>query len=261
MRGKMLVLSSLLVVASGQSWGCKVSVGEGDLDNRSDEEGRDAGAGNDGGTAGKTSKPPKGGAGGSTAGRSGADGGVAGSSGSQAGRSGSGAGTSGGAGTGSGEQVPGNTMLSDLDEADATALCEQFAEEIAEIIADDDVARVNCTLDALFIVLAESPDGEVDVEACEAEADSCIEQGLGEGTTECEVDELVTMTASCEATVTEYLGCNRGLAQQYADALDQFTCEAFADPMAVDDAILALDANKVPACVTLLGKCPELGGN
>lgn len=250
MRGRTLVLSSLLAVAMG-SWGCKVSVNEGDLDNRSDE-GRDAGRRDAGGTAGKPPKPPKAGSGAT------ADGGVAGS-GSKAGRGGTGsgtAGTSGGAGTGSSDPVPGNTKLMDLDAADATALCEQLTEEIGEIITDEDASKVLCTLDAL-IFSTDPNTGELDVAACEEEVDTCLEQGLGEGATECGAEDLSSVT-TCEATVTEYVDCYRGIAEQMADFVEQFTCTTLVDLEAMEEAFLAIDTDKIPACVMLFDKCPEL---
>ena len=144
----------------------------------------------------------------------------------------------------------------DLDTADATALCEQYADEISEIVTDDDAAKVLCTVDALFISM-DPQTGEIDVASCEEEVDSCIELGLYEGSTECDVD--LTELAACEATVTEYVDCSVGLAEQIADFSAQFSCETLAG--GVEDALLAIDRDKVPACVTLFDKCPELDGD
>ena len=72
---------------------------------------------------------------------------------------------------------------------------------------------------------------------------------------------LLATTANCDATVSEYIACQSGLAEQFADASEKFTCAAFVDPMVAEDAVFAVDPDEVPACVTLLGKCPELGSD
>jgi len=122
--------------------------------------------------------------------------------------------------------VPESKPIDELDEEEEQDFCEE-ASVWAEDILLDDLPRILCNTSA--IGESAQGDGTVDLAACQAARDACLEdpeviEDLDADDLQCNFEGV----ESCDATVGEFSSCFEEAAQLLDRSADAITCERFA---------------------------------
>jgi hypothetical protein len=170
--------------------------------------------------------------------------------------------TTGGPRPGGGSSGGGGQLLSDLTEAQAEQLCEEFEQEIERSFGSDGFARLSCTFTALVESLTVDGNGQqtVNIAACEAAFAACVADSSDSTSVDCDASELLSDAATCDASVAQFESCIRASFAQAAQLIDTFNCRSLTTPQAVQQALAGGGTGNVTECIALQSACPGLVG-
>jgi hypothetical protein len=165
--------------------------------------------------------------------------------------------------------LPAEAKLSELESAEAPALCDAIEAGIDEVLPESEVKRLSCTFAAVASMSLGEESSEVDVDACESYVDKClagektsdnayVDVGTWSSQTTCDQTAVAERIGKCDATVAQYEACLNAALQTFATLRDTIRCSAFEDPDKVRDVFSMLDPSLSDACKPFEQKCAGL---
>jgi hypothetical protein len=164
--------------------------------------------------------------------------------------------------------LPAEAKLSDLESADAPALCDAIEAGIDEVLPEAEIKRLGCTIAAVISMNLSEESSKVDVDKCESYVDECIagkktsENGISlddwSSQTTCDEPAVAKHIEACDATVAEYEACLDSALRAFAIVRDTVRCSAFKDPEKVRDSFTMPEPSLAEECKPLEKKCAGL---
>ena len=169
--------------------------------------------------------------------------------------------------------LPATEKLSSLDDADAKKLCTSLADSFNNVLSQDELERIACTVLALPLSIKQGSGGKIegDVAKCKMLVSMCLD---GEEISDEEpaftppegdlIDEATCENAktdanldSCEANVGELERCASAQLRALSSRFDAFKCESLSDPEKLME-MVDEDPEDAPECESFYEKCPDV---